>query len=63
MTTMMELTLILIFRHDASNKDLNDAVSVIVYNVAGDTHVEEDVANTQDNGTVGTVSLIIPNEK
>ena len=50
---MMELTLIFDFRHDASDKDMNDAVSVIVYNVAGDTRVKEDAANTQDNGTVG----------
>ena len=42
---------------------MNDAVSVIVYNVAGDTRVEEDAANAQDNETVGTVSLITPNEK
>ena len=55
LTTMTELTLILIFRHGAADNDLNDAVSVIVYNVAGDTREEEDVANAQDNGTVGTV--------
>ena len=32
---------------------MDDAVSVIVYNVAGDIRVEEDTANAQDNGTVG----------
>ena len=52
MTTMMELTLILIFRHDASDKDVDDAVSIIVY-VSGDIRVEEDTANAQDNGSVG----------
>ena len=53
MTTMMELTLILIFRHDASDKDVDDAVSIIVYNVAGDIRVDEDTATAQDNGSVG----------
>ena len=42
-----------IFRHNASDKDVDDTVGVIVYNVAGDIRVDEDTANAQDNGNVG----------
>ena len=47
-----------IFRHNASDKDVDDAVSVIVYNVAGDIRAEEDTANAQNNGTVGGELLV-----